>query len=233
MLRKLFDSVRHASSNGSLEAVPEPSDPPALVDPCGPDPIHRPRAAGSNDVAPNAPQPQLDGIQAAIEGLRQELRAALGKVDRSGEIIGRLETENRALKNREIERTQEPLLKGLISLFDDLRSITDRARSRAAAGGATAAGSAAESQLLNSLDVFGRQALELLRRSGAEPFEPRLADRFDASRQEAWETVAIDSRDQDMHIAEVVRFGFEFAGRIIRPAAVKVYRCHAPVTPGS
>ena len=160
---------------------------------------------------------RLDGIQGAIEALRQDLRTGLASADRSRDIIVRLETENRALKTRESERKQEPLIKGLISLFDDLRSVT-RAHAEPAVSRAE------ESPLLNSLQVFERQALELLRRSDVEPFEPRAADRFDASRQEAWEAITTDSPENDMHIAEVIRLGFEFGGRVIRPAAVKVYR---------
>ncbi len=202
-------------SDRPLPTVSDPVSPPAVA-----------VAPPAVPVSPLAVHDRLDTIHTALGALRDELRAGLANADRSRDVIVRLETENHALKTRQSERKQEPLIKGVISLFDDLRSVT-RAHAESAAGGAE------ESPLLNSLQVFERQALELLRRSDVEPFEPRLADRFDASRQEAWEAIKTDSREDDMHIAEVIRLGFEFGGRVIRPAAVKVYRCQAAIIRGS
>ena len=202
MIRKFLSLVRQAPPDGSVTAM-----------------------STSINPAPATAEPNLAGLQTALGVLRDELRTGLAHADRSRDIIVRLEAENRALKTRESERKQEPLIKGVISLFDDLRSVT-RAHAQPAAGGT-------EAPLLSSLQVFERQALEILRRSDVEPFEPHLADRFDASRQEAWEAITTDSPADDMHIAEVIRLGFEFGGRIIRPAAVKVYRCQAAITQGA
>jgi molecular chaperone GrpE (heat shock protein) len=165
-------------------------------------------------------------MQEAFDSLRQELRTASGKADRSSVVIERLEAENRALKSRESERRQEPLIKGVISLFDDLRSVTRHAQSQAARGAGPS------THLLQSLLVFERQALEVLRRNDVEAFEPGIADPFDANRQEAWETVDTALPDQEMRVAEVIRLGFQFGGRVIRPAAVKVHRFRAAASAG-
>jgi molecular chaperone GrpE (heat shock protein) len=218
---RFLASIRPGSTACCSTAVagsPDPASPAASAEPV------TNAAEPPPSVQPPAVYDRLDGIHAAIDMLRNELRAGLATADRSREIIVRLETENRALKTRESERRQEPLIKGLISLFDDLRAV-NRAHAEPAISRAE------ESPLLNSLQVFERQALELLRRSDVEPFEPRPAERFDASRQEAWEAITTDSPDRDMHVAEVIRLGFEFGGRIIRPAAVKVYR-HAAMSRG-
>jgi molecular chaperone GrpE (heat shock protein) len=161
---------------------------------------------------------RLDSLQETFESLRENVRIALGRAERSDKIIDSLEAENRGLKQRESERRQEPLIKGVISLFDDLRAVTRHARTHGAAKRGE------EPALLESLMVFERQAIEILRRNQVEAFEPMSTDRFDATKQEAWETVDVASQDQDMQIAEVLRIGFEFGGRVIRPAAVKVYR---------
>jgi molecular chaperone GrpE (heat shock protein) len=227
VIRRFLSLVRQAPPDGSITAMsisidPAPATPNAAPPVVIPD---RPLPPVSDSVPRSAVDARLEGLQTALGVLRDELRTGLAHADRSRDIIVRLEAENRALKTRESERKQEPLIKGVISLFDDLRSVT-RAHAQPAAGGA-------EVPLLSSLQVFEQQALELLRRSDVEPFEPHLADRFDASRQEAWEAITTNSPAEDMHIAEVIRLGFEFGGRIIRPAAVKVYRCQAAITLGA
>ena len=237
MLREFFASFRQtSSSNGASGSRNGGGSRHAgeRDDPTPPEP--RPHAGDADRGASdgdrdrrewsNGVTERLGILQGTLDSLRHELRAASGTGDHGRAIIDRLEAENRALKSRVSERPQEPLIKGVISLFDDLRSVTRHAQSQAArdAGPPT--------HLLESLRVFERQALEVLRRSDVEAFEPGIADPFDANRQEAWDTVETASPDQEMRIAEVVRLGFELGGRVIRPAAVKVHRCRTAVSAG-
>jgi molecular chaperone GrpE (heat shock protein) len=166
------------------------------------------------------PKSGTDEAASSIDALREDVREALVRADRSGEIIGRLEDENRRLKAREAERRQEPLINAVIALFDDLRAVTEHAQSSSDDVDAIP-------EWVQSMAVFQRQALEMLRRSNVEAVEPGIAGLLDAERQEVWATVATDTPERDMHVAEVIRLGFEFAGRLLRPAAVKVF-CYQP-----
>jgi molecular chaperone GrpE (heat shock protein) len=167
---------------------------------------------------------QLTALHAAFAFLQEGVVAALEKADRSASVIASLESENRSLKWRENERKQEPMIRAFISLFDDLRSVARHAQSDAAGNGRQPA------DLLQSLLVFERQALEALRRGQVEAFEPTVADPFDPRRQEVGAILETSSPGQEMRIAEVLRPGFEIDGRVIRPASVRVYRFYDKTT---
>jgi molecular chaperone GrpE (heat shock protein) len=167
-----------------------------------------------------------DAVASSIAALREDVRRALARTDRSDEIILRLEDENRRLKAREAERRQEPLINGVMALFDDLRAVTEHARSSSDDVDAIP-------EWVQSMAVFQRQALEVLRRSNVDAVEPGIAAPFDAERHEVWATVATDTPERDMHVAEIIRLGFEFGGRLLRPAAVKVYRYQPPLDQGA
>jgi molecular chaperone GrpE (heat shock protein) len=167
---------------------------------------------------PDASWNGLEVLSAAVALLRQDVLAALEKSDRSGSIISSLEAENRALRQRENERKQEPMIKSVISLFDDLRSVSRHARSQAASNGGPPL------EFMESLLVFEQQAREALRRGYVEAFEPTVGEPFDPRTQEVGATVKANYPTQEMKIVEVLRLGFEFGGRVIRPAAVTIYR---------
>jgi molecular chaperone GrpE (heat shock protein) len=172
-----------------------------------------------------AAEARRDALASSVDALREEVRAALSRAERSSELIGRLEEDNRRLRAREVERRQEPLIRGLITLFDDLRSTTEHEHAMSVDGERFG-------RRVSEMQVFQRQVLEVLRRNDVETVEPAVAGPFDAERHEVWDVVETDLADRDMCVAEVIRLGFEFAGRVLRPAAVKVYRFHSTVEQG-
>ena len=174
----------------------------------------------------NAQDARRHALESSIDSLREEVRTALSRTDRSREVIGRLEDENRRLRAREAERRQEPLINGVVTLFDDMRSVTEHERARAAHNEPVPA-------WVQVVLVFQQQVLEVLRRNDVEAVEPVVAQPVDPERHEVWEAVETDLPDRDMQVAEVIRLGFEFAGRVLRPAAVKVHRFHPALEQGA
>lgn len=168
----------------------------------------------------------IDILTSNLADLRTEIIAELRKADKSGAIIERLEDELAVFKRREVERQKEAVFKGLVAIYDDVCSVLRHARSEERAERPDAA------PLLKSLCVFQTQVLELLRRNGVSDFQPEPGAKFDPRAHEALATVENADEAQDMLVASVSRLGFEHAERVMRPAAVTVYRYRPPPADG-
>jgi len=175
-------------------------------------PAAAPAPTADTEAPPDAAAVPEADLLSALDTIRDELRTALAKADCSGELIDRLDRENRALRTREDERRLRGVLKSFIPIFDDLRAV------RLAAPDETRANFAA----------FEAQALEHLRRHGLDEFEPAPGEPFDSRRAEAVARIETGDAAAEMTVAEVVRLGFEHGDNVVRPAAVKVYRHVSP-----
>lgn len=109
------------------------------------------------------------------------------------------------------QRERENILRGVVEAIDNF----DRA---------LAACGAEQSEWLEGLEGIRQQLLEVLRRSGARPFDATGA-KFDPQRHEAVAAVAVPGRE-DGTIMEVIQTGYEFeeGAIVLRPARVVVVR---------
>jgi len=178
--------------------------------------------ANKSPATETSPAQQMQAVRQSLDLIRGQLAELAARMDRHRELTARLEEENRNLRNHESERRQEPLIKGVAALVDDLQSLRRHAQSDA--------GSTDAVDWANNLLAFQDQALDVLRRNDVEMFEPRVGEPVDVRMHEVWRAKTTDSLIQDMHIADVIRLGVQFADRVIRPAAVTVYRYQPPVT---
>jgi molecular chaperone GrpE (heat shock protein) len=153
-----------------------------------------------------------------VAGLEDAVRTRLADADRAGAVIERLEAEVRRLKRREDERRLEPAVKGVISLFDRIGLVLSSRRDREREM------SGPERELTRALTALETQALELIEGLGATALVPQASTPFDGQRQEVLGTVETPDPDKHMTVADVRRPGFEFAGRVCRPAAVYVFK---------
>lgn len=182
-------------------------------------------ALGHEAVQQHSPQsldlPQLVSLTQALERVEDAVRTRLAEADRSGKVIDWLESEARRLKHREDEKRLEPIIRAIISLFDDIARVASEADARQRSAGY------AEHGLVQTIVVFKRQVLELLNRAGVTEFTPEPGDKFDAKRQEVISTVETTTQEKHLIVDSVLRLGFEFAGRVVRPAAVQVFKYSA------
>ena len=149
-------------------------------------------------------------ITRSLERLDADLREKLEQANRSALVIDRLDEDVRRLRKREDERKLEPALLSVISLIDSLGGII--------ADGARADG------VVPRLDVLRSQALEAIRRHGVEDFKPAAGEKFDAAQHEVVNVVPGAGPADNSTIKQAERPGFRYAGRVLRPAGVTVFR---------
>jgi molecular chaperone GrpE (heat shock protein) len=203
-----------------IETAPFPLEASAAADSSHP-PVSE-SVAESPQSAGNGP---LVLLAQALERLEDAVRTRLAEADRSGSVIDRLEAEVRRLRQRDDERRLEPVIKGIISLFDQVAQIASSVRSRRDEL------RDAERGLAGTILALEQQVLELLQGLGATAYAPEPASPFDGKRQEVLSTVATEDPEQHLRIESVLRRGFEFAGRVCRPAAVQVFTLGVPTQP--
>jgi molecular chaperone GrpE len=179
---------------------------------------------GTDDAADAPARPLADleqGLLAVAETLsrlEEALRMRSTEADLAGRVIDRLESDLRRLKQREDERRLEPAIQGVIALFDQVAVVSSDIRTREEDP------TGAERGLARAILALEEQILELLVRLGATVVVPEAATPFDGRRQEVTSTVETADAEKQLTVASVRRPGFEFAGRVLRPAAVQVFR---------
>jgi molecular chaperone GrpE len=187
-----------------------------------------PGAAGEQTDAATAAEgatPALSPEAAEIERLRAELAAAQAKADDYLDKLQRtaadFQNSRRRLENQmadEIERANSGLIKRLLPVLDDLdlafQNVPEELRDAAAENG-----NASQQAWVQGFAQIRKKLLDTLAEYGVMPvdtsaaFDPNL---HEAISSEPSETVASG------HIIAQVRAGYEYKGRVLRPALVRV-----------
>jgi len=162
------------------------------------------------DTPDQAPDPTL----AALAALDAKLTKALADADRSGDYIDKLRDDNKALRTRAAEQRDGKILLSFITLYDDLRSMREQAE--------------ANDVPSDTLLALERQALSILRRHGAELFEPEPGAPFDGEDVQAIDRIVTQEPAADLTVAKVHKAGFTHIGRTLRQASVAVYGYDKP-----
>ncbi|MGA8117100.1 MAG: nucleotide exchange factor GrpE [Actinocatenispora sp.] len=154
---------------------------------------------------------------------REQERAAFRE-----EIIDRLHNENQQLRRSELEATLEPVRAGLYRLYDYARREADR---WALAGRENPNASQQSDASLYSMfsgqvgalfAAFAEEAVEVLARTGVEPFEVAKGERYDMSLHRPVDTVPVDDPEWDGLVVETISSGFVRGEQIARRADVVV-----------
>ncbi len=144
------------------------------------------------------------------------------------EIIDRLHSENQQLRRSEVEATLEPVRAGLYRLYDYARREADR---WALAGRENPNASQQSDASLYSMfsgqvgalfAAFAEEAVEVLGRTGVEPFDVAKGERYDMSLHRPVDTVQVDDPEWDGLVVETVSSGFVRGEQIARRADVVV-----------
>jgi molecular chaperone GrpE len=185
--------------------------------------------------AENAPEAdaELSPEAAEIARLRAELAAAQAKADDYLDKLQRsaadFQNSRRRLETQqadEIERANGALIKRLLPVLDDLDLAFQNVPEALRDGMGDAAGEAVEQKELGSQQAWVRgfvqirkKLLDLLAEQGVKPIA--TDDLFDPNRHEAISSEPSDTVAAGHVIAEV-RAGYEYKGRVLRPALVRV-----------
>lgn len=164
---------------------------------------------------------QFEQITGALKCIEETIQSRFQESDRLGRIIDRLEEDLRNLKQREKDRRLESVLKGVIILYDDIAGIASNVRVRHESSADV------DMKLTQTILVLEKQILELLARNGATNYMAEVGSDFDAKRQEILGTEATTEQELHLKVESAQKLGFEFAGRVLRPASVRVYKYKA------
>ncbi|MBA2528851.1 MAG: nucleotide exchange factor GrpE [Euzebyales bacterium] len=174
------------------------------------------------------PEPEADGAQeppaAPVEAQPSEdLAAALAEAERSrDEYLDHLRRERAEFENfrrrstRErmdaLDRGAEQMVASLLGVLDNFGFALEAAEDRDAGD-----------QLAKGVQMVYTELIGVLKRSGLEPV-PGAGAAFDPNHHEAMLQVEAEEPVDEPVVVEVLRPGYRFKGRVLRPASVKVAR---------
>lgn len=214
-------------------------------------PLAAPRADGTQRKGCEVPEPAnapeaLGPLRAELVVIRAQL-AALSRLperladlhesvardqERAAfreEIIDKLHAENQTLRRSEVEAALEPVRAGLYRLYDFARREADRwaMASRQPPEGAAQSGDASlysmfAGQVGSLFAAFSEETIEVLGRTGVEPFEVAKGERYDMTLHRPVDTVQTDDPEWDGLVVETVCSGFVRGEQIARRADVVV-----------
>ena len=190
-----------------------------------------------NQVVEPAEAPEHDGAEAAqltetemIEQLRVDLAATQAKADDYLDKLQRTAAEFQNSRRRqekqladEIERANGNLLRRLLPVLDDLDLAFQNVPSELAAqAGARVDPSQSEQSQVAWVEGFWqirKKLMEILTEQSVSVIDTTGV--FDPVRHEAISSEASDTVESG-HIIDTLRTGYEYKGRVLRPALVRV-----------
>lgn len=148
------------------------------------------------------------GLEAAVERLDARLEESQRLHARQSDLVDRLHTENQGLRAGELRNAQLPLIRDLFRLHDDIGRMRD-------------AVGYSDGDLL----IVQENLIDILARSGVEPFAPDPGEPFDSRLHSAVGVEPTSDVSLDKAVVEIVRQGFRWeSGDVIRVAEVRAYR---------
>ena len=162
---------------------------------------------------------ELREIRACVARIEEEFRTKIEYDAHKNAIIDRLHAELQEHKGDLLRSMIEPVVLDLTQTWDNLQKLAAHYRDK------TPSDVDVHAVLRLIADMPGHVE-DVLVRQGVTLFQCDT-DTFDPRRQRVVRTVPTGDQAQDRKVAERVRKGFEWVGRVIRPEMVAVYIYHA------
>jgi molecular chaperone GrpE len=166
-----------------------------------------------------APESGGDDEKAGVEGaLRQLAESVAREHERAAfreSIIDRLHGENQDLRRDQLATALEPVRAGLYRLHETLRREARRWGSGEAPG---------VQHVAPLLDALADDVVDTLGRTGVEPLDVEVGERFDPSRHRPREAVVVEDAARVDTVVDVLAPGFASGDRVVRRADVTVAR---------
>ena len=159
---------------------------------------------GAPPGAADPPQPG-SGEPPTVEALLDDLDRVTAERDGHLNDLQRVSADFANFRKRVDQRRSDELAQAATRLVEKILPVLD-------------ACDAALLQGAVDVDPIKAALVETLTREGLEPIDA-LGDPFDPNRHEAVQT---EDGDGDMVVAEILRTGYVWNGRVLRPAMVKV-----------
>jgi molecular chaperone GrpE (heat shock protein) len=157
----------------------------------------------------------LRELAEAVEALRADFRhSSMQGIDHQRELMDRLHSENEQLRRAELERSQDPLIRDLISLADTcLRNGRAWLQREAVT----------PSDVDHVLRDVADDVEMILERQGVEVFKPEEGTKFDRREARVVRSANTSDTSRDGTVAEVLKPGYRIGNRILRYCEVVVW----------
>jgi molecular chaperone GrpE len=193
------EAYARSAGDAPADDEPQPEDAAMAVDPEAPAEAADAEAVVADDVTA-----QLAEVEKARDEYLDHLRRE------------RAEFENfrkRSHKERmdALDRGAEQLLANLLPILDNFGFALDAAKA------------SDDEQLAKGVEMVHGQLLDALRQAGLQEV-PGIGETFDPIHHEAMLSEDADEPLEEPVVVEVLRTGYRFKGRVLRPASVKVAR---------
>jgi molecular chaperone GrpE (heat shock protein) len=156
----------------------------------------------------------LQELAQAVEALHADFRRSMQGYDHQRMLMDRLHSENEQLRRAELERSQDPMIRDLISLADTcLRNGRTWLQREAVA----------PSDIDRVLREVADEVGLILERQGVEAFQPKEGTKFDRREARVVRSATTSDASRDGTVAEVLKPGYRIGHRILRYCDVVVW----------
>ncbi|HUG86724.1 MAG TPA: nucleotide exchange factor GrpE [Euzebya sp.] len=187
------------------------------------DEVNRGAVSGTEEGAPVAPPPERDGSEDGTDEAREgppaqpdPLAQAEAARDDYLDQLQRARADYDNLNKRRHKEVAEARERGQAALVEGLLEVLDTF------GFALRAAEVSEdTQLAKGVQLVHDQLVEAMQRAGLDEV-PGVGAPFDPSHHEALMSEADEVQRDHPEVVEVLRTGYRFKNKLLRPAAVKV-----------
>jgi len=165
----------------------------------------------------------LESIGLMVAELAEKMENRVLTFEHKNAIIDRQYEELKQYREGIVQHLLKPIFMDLIRLHDDFTSLLRELSRKETQQTADA--------VLKPFSTIPQDILDILNRNDVESFEEPAGTLFDAARQKVIGKVVADSAADDRAVAESIRPGFTWNGRVIRPQMVNVRVFSAPAEP--
>jgi molecular chaperone GrpE len=168
----------------------------------------------NNGLAENGSNP-LELLVSKLDTLQAEFKSKLKYDQHKEKIIDELHRELQEHKSDLIKKLLQPMIMDVIHAIDDINKLTIHYTQQAPE-------EIEPQKLLNLMATIPYDLEHLLYRQGIETFRSSEPV-FNPNRQRALKTLPTSEPSKDKTIAQSLRQGYEWDGKIFRPEMVEVY----------
>lgn len=158
---------------------------------------------------------KLDEIQEQMTHLENEFQSKLKYDSHKEKMIDKLHKELQEYKSDILKKYLRSIVMDIIQMIDNIRKLTHHY-------GMQVPSESDPEKLLKLLESIPSDLEDLFYRQGVTPFTCG-GKTFDAGRQRILRTYDTSDKSKDKTVAESLRPGYEWEGKVIRPEMIAVY----------
>ncbi|MDP8228015.1 MAG: nucleotide exchange factor GrpE [Candidatus Electryoneaceae bacterium] len=158
-----------------------------------------------------------DQLSGQMDDLLRQFQSKIKYDAHKEEIINKLHSELQDYKTDLLQKLLRPLIMDIIHLMDDLTKLIDHYRSQDPS-------QTDPTKFIRLMAEIPSDLEDILYRQEVESFRHSEKDKsFDPSRQRALKTRKTGDQSLDKTIAQSLRVGFEWMGKVLRPEMVEAF----------